>query len=235
MPVYDVVIDFYFRIAFQHPLALCFFIFFRISNASFLHMNLPILDDLFKFYSSTGSLLQNISIFLYLVFAFYCSLLDWKSRTVPLYVFVLFAFIGFLQMLLPNQHLHSVVLLFLNPSHYGLSEPNSVFLQLYVVGKHLIFPFLPGLFLLVLHKISRAAIGIGDACFLLISGCFLSGFPVLLLLLSGILTGGLWSIIFISYCILHNHSIHIKNLRFPFIPCMLPGLLLILYFCYEHY
>lgn len=86
----------------------------------------------------------------------------------------------------------------------------------------MIFAFLPGAGLYVASKLTRGELGIGDAYFLLISGCYLPCASVWLLLFFGVLDSGLWSIILMIYG--KFRRISMRGRRIPLIPCMLPAI-----------
>lgn len=85
-----------------------------------------------------------------------------------------------------------------------------------------LLPLLPGLIAMALSKLSREALGFGDALFLLISGFYLPLSSLMTILISGIFTGFLVSAGLLIYGRFRGKSM--RQVRFPWIPCTLPAI-----------
>ncbi len=151
----------------------------------------------------TIQILNQISCFLFLLYFLLCALHDSKAKCIPAGLFRVFFAIG-----IPIWLLRFVAAIQSAASPAQLSE--------------LLLSFLPGLLLLLLHRLAGNAIGSGDGLFLLISGCYLSLTRLTLLLLTGIFLSGLLAILLLSIGHLRRRSM--RKSTIPFIPCMLPGL-----------
>ena len=84
---------------------------------------------------------------------------------------------------------------------------------------------LPGFLLLLLSHFSCSALGRGDAVFFLISALYLPLRSLLFLLFSGVFVSGLVGAFLLIRLRFQRRSA--RSLRFPFLPCLLPGLLLL--------
>ena len=84
-----------------------------------------------------------------------------------------------------------------------------------------------GVFLLLVSKLTRGAVGSGDACFFLLTGAGAGLRNNLTLLTASLFFSAFASLVLVSAGILRNRSV--KNLRLPFIPfTLLPALFLFL-------
>lgn len=173
-------------------------------------------------------IMQNFPIFPYMIFLFYCVIRDFRTRSIPLLAFKISCVAGILLRIfllgtsLWTEHTQWAEF-FRAESRYSFPA----FLL------PILLPFLPALFLYLLSRLSQGSVGTGDIYFLFVSALYLSYRSTFLLLLSGLFLGGLWSMLFVTHSIVHRHSIRLKNVRFPFIPCMLPGFFLALYLGYR--
>lgn len=129
---------------------------------------------------------------------------DLRRKKIPRWIFWLFlppGLISFLLSLLPPEKGGSLSLLLLPLS------------------------LLPGFLLLLLSHFSRSALGRGDAVFFLISALYLPLRSLLFLLFSAVLVSGLVGAMLLIRLRFQRRSA--RSLRFPFLPCLLPGLLLL--------
>ncbi len=149
--------------------------------------------------------LNQLSCLLFLLYFLLCALHDGKEKCIPAGLFRIFFGIG-----LPLWLLRFFTAIQAAASPAQLSE--------------LLLSFLPGLLLLLLHRLASSAIGSGDGLFLLIGGCYLSLTGLTLLLLTGIFLSGLLAILLLSIGRFRQRSM--RKSTIPFIPCMLPGLCL---------
>lgn len=166
---------------------------------------------------------MHCSLFLFFIYALLCIAYDLRSHTVPLLVHLLFVLPG---LIVFGNQLHSAFQACALTAHQmvpdTLPDTSSAVLPLWLPIRAALLPLLPGLLALLLSKLTREALGLGDALFLLISGLYIPIRSMLLLLLSGILVGFLVSAVLLIYGRIHGRSM--RNLRFPWIPCTLPAL-----------
>lgn len=162
-------------------------------------------------------------IYLFFIYALLCIAYDLRSRSVPLMVHLLFVLPG---LIVFGTQLHGAVPACALTAQRMVPEPSanasSAALPLWHSIRTVLLPLLPGLLALLISRLSREALGLGDGLFLLIAGLYLQMRSMLLLLLSGILVGFLVS----AVLLIHGH-IHGRNMRkvsFPWIPCTLPAL-----------
>ena len=166
---------------------------------------------------------MHCSLFLFFIYALLCIAYDLRSHTVPLLVHLLFVLPG---LIVFGNQLHSAFQACALTAHQmvpdTLPDTSSAVLPLWLPIRAALLPLLPGLLALLLSKLTREELGLGDALFLLISGLYIPIRSMLLLLLSGILVGFLVSAVLLIYGRIHGRSM--RNLRFPWIPCTLPAL-----------
>lgn len=172
--------------------------------------------------------MTHCSIYLFFIYALLCIAFDLRSRSVPLLVHLLFVLPGLI--VFGNQLRGAFQACALTAHRMvpdTLPDTSSAALSLWLPIRTALLPLLPGLLALLLSKLTREALGLGDALFLLIAGLYIPIHSMLLLLLSGILIGFLVSAILLIYGHIHGRSM--RNLRFPWIPCTLPALCAIAY------
>ena len=160
---------------------------------------------------------------LFFIYALLCIAFDLRCRSVPLLVHLLFVLPG---LIVFGNQLHGAFQACALSAHQmapdTLPDTSSAALQLWHLIRTALLPLLPGLLALLLSKLTRGALGLGDALFLLISGLYIPTRSMLLLLLSGILVGFLVSAVLLIYGRIYGRSM--RNVRFPWIPCTLPAL-----------
>lgn len=156
---------------------------------------------------------------LFFIYALLCIAFDLRSRSVPLMMHLLFMLPG---LIIFGNQLHGAFPACALTAHQmvpdTLPDTSSAVLPI----RTALLPLLPGLLALLLSKLTREALGLGDALFLLITGLYVPMHSMLLLLLSGILVGFLVSAVLLIYGHIHGQSM--RNVRFPWIPCTLPAL-----------
>lgn len=156
---------------------------------------------------------------LFFIYALLCIAFDLRSRNVPLMMHLLFMLPG---LIIFGNQLHVAFPACALTAHQmvpdTLPDTSSAVLPI----RTALLPLLPGLLALLLSKLTREALGLGDALFLLITGLYVPMHSMLLLLLSGILVGFLVSAVLLIYGHIHGRSM--RNVRFPWIPCTLPAL-----------
>lgn len=156
---------------------------------------------------------------LFFIYALLCIAFDLRSRSVPLMMHLLFMLPG---LIIFGNQLHGAFPACALTAHQmvpdTLPDTSSAVLPI----RTTLLPLLPGLLALLLSKLTREALGLGDALFLLITGLYVPMHSMLLLLLSGILVGFLVSAVLLIYGHIHGRSM--RNVRFPWIPCTLPAL-----------
>lgn len=163
------------------------------------------------------------STYFFFIYALLCIAYDLRSRSVPLLVHLLFVLPGLI--VFGNQlqgALQACMLTAQQMAPAPSADPSSVALQLWHLGRTALLPLLPGLLALLISRLTREALGLGDGLFLLITGLYLPMRSMLLLLLSGILVGFLVSAVLLIYGRTHGRSM--RNVCFPWIPCTLPAL-----------
>ena len=156
---------------------------------------------------------------LFFIYALLCIAFDLRSRSVPLMMHLLFMLPG---LIIFGNQLHGTFQACALTAHQmvpdTLPDTSSAVLPI----RTALLPLLPGLLALLLSKLTREALGLGDVLFLLIAGLYVPMRSMLLLLLSGILVGFLVSAVLLIYGHIHGRSM--RNVRFPWIPCTLPAL-----------
>ena len=160
---------------------------------------------------------------LFFIYALLCIAYDLRSHSVPLLVHLLFVLPG---LIVFGNQLHETLQACALTAQRMISatsaDASSAGLSLWLPIRTALLPLLPGLLALLLSKLTREALGLGDALFLLIAGLYVPMRSMLLLLLSGILVGFLVSAVLLIYGHIHGRSM--RNVRFPWIPCTLPAL-----------
>ena len=155
----------------------------------------------------------------FFIYALLCIAYDLRSHSVPLLVHLLFVLPG---LIVFGNQLHGAFQACALTAHQivpdTLPDTSSAVLPI----RTALLPLLPGLLALLLSKLTREALGLGDALFLLIAGLYLQMRSMLLLLLSGILVGFLVSVILLIHGHIHGRSM--RKVCFPWIPCTLPAL-----------
>ena len=166
---------------------------------------------------------MHCSTYLFFIYALLCIAYDLRSHSVPLMVHLLFVLPG---LFVFGNQLHGTLQACALTAHQLISETladaSSAGRSLWHPIRTALLPLLPGLLALLLSRLTREALGLGDGLFLLIAGLYLQMSSMLLLLLSGILVGFLVS----AFLLIHGH-IHGRSMRkvsFPWIPCTLPAL-----------
>lgn len=156
---------------------------------------------------------------LFFIYALLCIAFDLRSRSVPLMMHLLFMLPG---LIIFGNQLHGAFQACALTAHQmvpdTLPDTSSAVLPI----RTALLPLLPGLLALLISRLSREALGLGDGLFLLIAGLYVPMRSMLLLLLSGILVGFLVSAVLLIYGHIHGRSM--RNVRFPWIPCTLPAL-----------
>lgn len=160
---------------------------------------------------------------LFFIYALLCIAYDLRSHSVPLLVHLLFVLPG---LIVFGSQLHGALQACALTAHQVISatsaDASSAGLPLWHPIWTALLPLLPGLLALLLSKLSRETLGLGDALFLLIAGLYVPMRSMLLLLLSGILVGFLISAVLLIYGHIHDRSM--RKVCFPWIPCTLPAL-----------
>lgn len=166
---------------------------------------------------------MHCSLYLFFIYALLCIAYDLRSHSVPLLVHLLFVLPG---LIVFGNQLHGALQACALTAHQivpdTLPDTSSAVLSPWLPIRTALLPLLPGLLALLLSKLTREALGLGDALFLLIAGLYVPMRSMLLLLLSGILVGFLVSAVLLIYGHIHDRSM--RNVRFPWIPCTLPAL-----------
>lgn len=162
-------------------------------------------------------------IYLFFIYALLCIAYDLRSHSVPLIVHLLFVLPG---LIVFGSQLHGALQACVLTAHQVISatsaEASSAGLPLWHPIWTALLPLLPGLLALLISRLSREALGLGDGLFLLIAGLYLQMRSMLLLLLSGILVGFLVSVVLLIHGHIHGRSM--RKVCFPWIPCTLPAL-----------
>ena len=85
---------------------------------------------------------------------------------------------------------------------------------------------LPGIFLFWMERQTKGAVGLGDGCFFLITGCYLGGWRTLELLMGAVfvssLAGGVWMLTALLGGKGNGLWEKIRKKKLPFLPCVLP-------------
>ncbi len=149
---------------------------------------------------------MTISTLVYLLFFLVAAVCDLYKKSVPVLLFILGLLAGI------PCFLYSCL-------HAGAS------ITIAFLFKALV-RFLPGCLLLGLSILTKGALGIGDGLFLVLSALFLSFREILILLLIGIFVSAVVSILMILPA--HFRKKNLQHQTIPFIPCMLPALILLL-------
>lgn len=162
-------------------------------------------------------------IYLFFIYALLCIAYDLRSHSVPLMVHLLFVLPG---LIVFGSQLHGTIQACALTAHLLISDTSadasSAGLPLWHSIWTVLLPLLPGLLALLISRLSREALGLGDGLFLLIAGLYLQMRSMLLLLLSGILVGFLVSAVLLIHGHIHGRSM--RKVCFPWIPCTLPAL-----------
>lgn len=162
-------------------------------------------------------------IYLFFIYALLCIAYDLRSHSVPLMVHLLFVLPG---LIVFGSQLHGALQACVLTAHQVISatsaEASSAGLPLWHPIRTALLPLLPGLLALLISRLTREALGLGDGLFLLITGLYLPMRSMLLLLLSGILVGFLVSVVLLIHGHIHGRSM--RKVCFPWIPCTLPAL-----------
>lgn len=166
---------------------------------------------------------MHCSLYLFFIYALLCIAYDLRRRSVPLLVHLLFVLPG---LIVFGNQLHGALQTCALTAQQAVpdtsAEASSAAQLLWHPIRSVLLPLLPGLLALLLSRLTREALGFGDALFLLISGLYIPTRSMLLLLLSGILVGFLVSAVLLIYGRTHGRSM--RNVCFPWIPCTLPAL-----------
>lgn len=166
---------------------------------------------------------MHCSLFLFFIYALLCIAYDLRSRSVPLLVHLLFVLPGLI--VFGNQLRGAFQTCALTAHRMvpdTLPDTSSAVLPLWLPIRTALLPLLPGLLALLISKLTREALGLGDGLFLLIAGLYLQMRSMLLLLLSGILVGFFVSVVLLIHGHIHGRSM--RKVCFPWIPCTLPAL-----------
>ena len=136
----------------------------------------------------------------FFIYALLCIAYDLRSHSVPLMVHLLFVLPG---LIVFGNQLHGALQACALTAQRMISatsaDASSTELPLWHPIWTALLPLLPGLLALLISRLSREALGLGDGLFLLIAGLYLQMRSMLLLLLSGILVGFLVSVILLVY------------------------------------
>ena len=166
---------------------------------------------------------MHCSIYLFFIYALLCIAYDLRSRSVPLLVHLLFVLPG---LIVFGNQLHEALQTYALTAQQMVPDPSAdasfAALSLWHPIRTALLPLLPGLLALLISRLTREALGLGDGLFLLIAGLYLQMRSLLLLLLSGILVGFLVSAVLLVYGHIHGRSM--RKVCFPWIPCTLPAL-----------
>lgn len=88
------------------------------------------------------------------------------------------------------------------------------------------FGLLPGAFLLWMEHHTQGAVGRGDGCFFLITGCYLGGWRTFGLLMGAVfvssLAGGIWMLMKLPGKRGNGLWEEIRKKKLPFLPCVIP-------------
>lgn len=136
-----------------------------------------------------------------LFFFFLTALHDLKKKTVPLYIFILTGVVGYILKMAD---------IFQGRAPHALD---------------LLLPFVPGIVLYLLYRILGKSIGAGDVLFTLAEGFYLTLPEILLLNAAGLITAFCVSIFVMLRCRFRSASLHKRSIAY--IPCLLPGFILI--------
>ena len=162
-------------------------------------------------------------IYLFFIYALLCIAYDLRSHSVPLLVHLLFVLPG---LIVFGNQLHGALQACALTTQRMISatsaDASSDGLPLWHSIWTVLLPLLPGLLALLISRLSREALGLGDGLFLLIAGLYLQMRSMLLLLRSGILVGFLVSAVLLIHGHIHGRSM--RKVCFPWIPCTLPAL-----------
>ena len=168
-------------------------------------MNLSSQNALVISLARSGRKLKNttlsFSFITQLFFFFLTALHDLKKKTVPLYIFLLAGAAGYILRMI------------------------DIFRGTAPQGLELLLPFLPGIFVYLFYRILRGPIGAGDVLFTLVEGFYLTLPELLLLNAIGLMTAFLVSILIMVRCHFRRSSLRRRSIAF--IPCLLPGFILI--------
>ena len=162
---------------------------------------------------------MHCSLYLFFIYALLCIAYDLRSRSVPLLMHLLFVLPG---LIVFGNQLHGAFQACALSAHRMVPDTSSAALPLRPLIRTALLPLLPGLLALMLSKLTRGALGLGDGLFLLIAGLYIPMRSMLLLLLSGILVSFLVSAVLLIYGHVHGRSM--RKVCFPWIPCTLPAL-----------
>ena len=85
---------------------------------------------------------------------------------------------------------------------------------------------LPGILLFWMERQTKGAVGLGDGCFFLITGCYLGGWRTLELLMGAVfvssLAGGVWMLTALLGGKGNGLWEKMRKKKLPFLPCVLP-------------
>ena len=143
---------------------------------------------------------------LFLLFFAFTLFFDCRKRSIPAMIFLLFFGIFVI---------HSI---FFGKVYYAFFSSLSI-------GEFplILLPTLFALFLLLLSKWSREAIGYGDSLFILLSSFYCNAYHFFFLIITAFFFSTIVSMFLFCSCKLKKKNP--KNFRFPFLPCFLPGVL----------
>ena len=146
---------------------------------------------------------------LFLLFFAFTLFFDCRNRSIPAMIFLLFFGIFVI---------HSI---FFGKVYYAFFSSLSI-------GEFplILLPTLFALFLLLLSKWSREAIGYGDSLFILLSSFYCNAYHFFFLIITAFFFSTMLSMFLFCSCKLKKKNP--KNFRFPFLPCFLPGVLYLL-------
>ena len=156
---------------------------------------------------------------LFFIYALLCIAFDLRSRSVPLMMHLLFMLPG---LIIFGNQLHGAFQACALTAHQMVPDTFPDTSSAVLPIRTALRPLLPGLLALLISRLSREALGLGDGLFLLIAGLYLQMRSMLLLLLSGILVGFLVSAVLLIHGHIHGRSM--RKVCFPWIPCTLPAL-----------
>lgn len=121
---------------------------------------------------------------------------DWKKREIPVWIFGLAAICGVAG---------------------GIWQADSVWWWLWEMLKSMMI----GAVLLAVAWVTEGAVGSGDGCWLLVSGCYLVWQENLWVFCTGLALSGLCSVCIMMWGIWKGASVW--KIRMPFLPFLLPG------------
>lgn len=85
---------------------------------------------------------------------------------------------------------------------------------------------LPGIFLFWMERQTKGAVGLGDGCFFLITGCYLGGWRTLELLMGAVFVSSLAGCVWMLTALLGGKGNGLwekmRKKKLPFLPCVLP-------------